>query len=233
MHGSSDKIEIEQLDALDLEFSGVRYVKNDGFIQWDTRLVFCSGANSRWIGVQIDVNSSFPAAWVPPAKKPLFVKTFLSQLGGGDDGELTVGREPRELDEQSLETVADIVLGRSNCRMPVVYVSAPFKGDYLVDPKLLADRLSGMAHVIVEPDRQFSRRLAEATAGRNVYGGTLAVHWPNGGGRRIYYFSRQYKSLAELEDDLVDEVRVALTNKRLSKVLTWENLRELAGWFQD
>jgi hypothetical protein len=38
-------------------------------------------------------------------------------------------------------------------------VSSGFSGEYIADTNSLANDLSGMAHVVVEPDRLFSRRL--------------------------------------------------------------------------
>lgn len=226
---AGDRIEVECTQTPDHTLTGVRFQKTDDYIAWSTTLILASDSGTSRIGAQIAVEAKFPSVRVPPAKKPVFIKTLMDRLGGGHDGAVRVDGKPLFVGAENLQLVSDIVLGRSMCRMPVVYVSAPFKGTYLVDPVAVAERLCGMAHVLVEPDRKLSRALAEWTDGRNVYGGLVAIYWPNGGGRRLFSFSREYVLLTEIEDALTEEVRAALTNKRMARVLTWDNLREQAS----
>jgi hypothetical protein len=54
-------------------------------------------------------------------------------------------------------------------------MSCGFNGDYIAIPNQLANDLSGMAHVVVEPNRPFSRRLKIEVYSENVYGGTIGV----------------------------------------------------------
>ena len=60
--------------------------------------------------------------------------------------------------------------------MPIINVSAPFSGPYLVDPNVLAESLAGMAHVVVEPSRDFSLGLMALAHRKNVSGGTIALY---------------------------------------------------------
>ncbi len=110
--------------------------------------------------------------------------------------------------------------------MPVVYVSARFQGGHVVDAVSLADQLSGMAHVLVEPNRPFSQRLMQEVDGQNVYGGTLGIYWPDGGGRRSFFLGPEFESPGELERAVVDEVRSALANRRPLARVTWSAVQE-------
>jgi hypothetical protein len=105
--------------------------------------------------------------------------------------------------------------------MPVVYVSAPFAGEQSLNVDSLASKLSGMAHVVVEADRPFSRRLRIEVNGQNVYGGTVGVYWPDGGGRRSFFLGQDLDTPAEIEEAVFQEVQSALANRRSLVRCTW------------
>jgi hypothetical protein len=71
-----------------------------------------------------------------------------------------------------------------------------------------------MAHVVVEPNRPFSLRLKIEVDSENVYGGTVGIYWPEGGGRRSFFIGREYESGDDIAGAIFDEVRMALTNRR-------------------
>jgi len=97
---------------------------------------------------------------------------------------------------------------------PIVYVSASFYGGYTLDVNRLANDLSGMAHVVVEPNRPFSLRLKLEANSENVYGGSIGIYWPDGGGRRSFFLGKTHETPDELAKAIFDEVRLALTNRR-------------------
>jgi hypothetical protein len=74
----------------------------------------------------------------------------------------------------------------------------------------LAYDLGGVAHVMVEPDLKFSLRLRDVAAGRNVYGGTIAIFVPGHGFARKFYPGWQI----ETPEDLASAVRMAALNLR-------------------
>ncbi len=86
-----------------------------------------------------------------------------------------------------------------------------------------------MAHVIVEPNRPFSRRLQIEVNSENVYGGGIGIYWPNGQGRRSFFLGREFDDAATLKKALVEEVRIALTNRRPLVRCTWSALEEASS----
>lgn len=110
-----------------------------------------------------------------------------------------------------------------------MYVSAGFQGNYITDPEHLAPELAGMAHVVVEPNRAFSLRLKLEVDSENVYGGTIGIYWPDGGGRRSFFLGQEFESPAQVGQAILSEVQVALTNRRGLDTCTWASLQEAAS----
>jgi hypothetical protein len=150
----------------------------------------------------------------------------LDALGGGHDGSLEVQSVPTRLQEADVDVAARCIVGKAGCHMPIVYVSAGFDGGYSVEVDLLADALSGMAHVVVEPSRIFSTRLKLEVGSQNVYGGTIGIYWPDGGGRGSFFLGPMFASEEELRLGIIDEVRDALSNRRALARCTWASVQE-------
>lgn len=83
-----------------------------------------------------------------------------------------------------------------------------------------------MAHVVVEPNRPFSVRLQLEVESENVYGGTIGLYWPEGGGRRSFFLGGEYASPGHLANAIKDEIRAALLNRRPLARCTWAYVRE-------
>ncbi|MBI1355530.1 MAG: hypothetical protein GC160_14395 [Acidobacteria bacterium] len=225
----SDSINILRATCGDENTTGIRYLQQNGGLEWRTTAVFSQDASDTWVGVTVSCEASHPAVRLPPAKKPILVKTLLERLGGASDGELRVCDSPRRLAESEIDFASRLIAGRSACRLPIVYVSAGFQGSHILDPVRLARDLAGMAHVVVEPSRPFSVRLKTEVDSENVYGGTIGVYWPDGGGRRSFFVGREYDSPREVARAVFNEIQVALTNRRPLERCTWAHVQETAS----
>ncbi len=222
----NEKIEVLQFGSTTSNTAAVRYTKIDDGLEWVSTVVFYVASPAGWIGIRTSCESQHHSARLPIAKKPVFVRTFLNHLSGGADGELLASANARTLTNSEVPLAARCLSGRTGCRLPVVYVSARFQGGYTVNVNALAEALSGMAHVVVEPNRHFSIRLMQEVSSENVYGGAVGIYWPDGGGRRSFFLGRQFESTAELEIAVVDEVRLALVNRRPLTRTTWGSVQE-------
>ena len=223
---SNELIETLKYQATGSDMAAIRYTKWDRGLEWVSTIVFSRGQPS-WIGIRTSCESQHPAAKLPIAKKPVFVQTFLTRLGGGADGEIKVQAIPLRLTNSDIPLAARCVSGRAGCRLPLVYVSARFQGGHLVNVDSLAEALAGMAHVVVEPNRPFSVRLMSEVNSQNVYGGAIGVYWPEGGGRRSFFLHHESESPSEMERAVVEEVRSALVNRRPLARVTWSAVQEL------
>jgi hypothetical protein len=226
---ANERIEVLALEAAGETAIGFRYARLDDHLEWTTIVVFSRTAADSWVGVRVSCESRHPSVRLPPARKPVVVRTLLSALGGATDGPLTVEGSAHRLGDADVDLAASLMLGTAACRLPVVYASAGFNNTYIVDCDRLASDLAGMAHVVVEPNRPFSLRLKLDVTGENVYGGTIGVYWPDGGGRRSFFLGREFDSADDVRRGVVEEITTALTNRRPLERCTWPYLVENAA----
>lgn len=118
-------------------------------------------------------------------RKPCLVKLLLKQGRGGQDGPFEVSDQPLflENDKSGLDLAQAVFAGQATQALPVIYVSARDGGGWLLSEdqlSKLAFDLGGVAHVVVEPGREFSFRLRDLCRGRNTYAGAIALLLPDG-----------------------------------------------------
>lgn len=235
----------------DATVAGIRYSRQEEHLTWITTVVFSrrlktrgngagntdlpdmaipetdtAPASDAWLGIRIECTSSLPQAHLPVDRDPAIVPALLNALGGGLDGPLRVSNQPRLLAGHELPLAADLILGNSDHRLPIVYVSACFQPGHAIDPRRLASRLAGRAHVVVEPGNSFSRQLQALTKSTNVYGGTVGIYWPEGGEPRRFYLGTLYQTAAELGDAIREDLHRTLRQRRPLPRCTWAHLRE-------
>ena len=210
----------------DSDSVAVVYRKTDSGLIWASTIVYSAQPGSNWVSVRVESSTILPAANVPEAKKPAVIKVLIDKLGGGVDGEFQIAPIPVILTSSEVDVAAKIVKNETDSYLPIVYVSTHFDGRYTLDPSDLAKSLLGMAHVIVEPDRGFSLDLMRATQRRNVYGGNIAIYWPEGGGRRSF-FANASSTPADMLQRIVEEVRQSLNNRRPMVRCTVNAVKEL------
>lgn len=191
----------------------VGYAREEGPLKWATTLVFSRQADDTWVSVRVSVDARERGLPVPPAKKPVIVHTLLDELGGAMDGALAARTTPVRLSDLDMELAVRCVSGEAGCRLPVVYVSVDQTGGHVLHVDALALALAGTAHVLVEPDRMFSMQLKHMSGSRNVYGGTIGVHWPDGNGRRPFFVGGSFRTAADLGPAVIEEIRRALVNR--------------------
>lgn len=224
----------EQIDGLIISFlneeaTAVRRTIVDGTLEWITTIVFSRQKSDAWVGTRTFRESHRPARRLPPAKKPIIVRQLLETIGGELDGGLRVSQYAHQLKQDQIYLAANLISGKASCHLPVVYISCGFDDEYIVDTNSLAWDLSGMAHVLVEPNRVFSRRLQLEVDSENVYGGTIGIYWPNGGGRRSFFLGREFEDAREIKRAIVEEIRTALMNRRPLIRCTWSAVQEASS----
>ena len=229
VENGNEKVQSLVASSPDVDLAGIRYSRHDDDLEWLTTVVFSRTSSDAWVGIRVECESQHAAARLPSAKKPVVVRTVLESLGGAADGPLSIRDEAHHLNNTDIELAAQLIRGDAGCRLPIVYVSARFQGGYILDVDRLAADLSGMAHVVVEPNRPFSVRLQLEVDSENVYGGTIGIYWPEGGGRRVFFLGGDYSTPSHLAGAIKDEVRAALLNRRPIARCTWAYVRETAS----
>ena len=201
----------------------IRHTASDDDVDWVSEISY-AGHREPWVSVRTFRDSASPVAHLPPAKKPVVVMTLLDALTGGWDGGVQVNRTARQLAADEVDLAAGLISGDSGCYLPVVYVSATFDGSRWVDAGALARELCGMAHVVIEPDTHFSRRLRLEV--ESAYGGAVGIYWPDGSGRRLIRPDWSLKN-ADRRKAISREVRQALLNRRPLTWCSWAAAQQL------
>lgn len=204
----------------------VGYAREEGPLKWATSLVFSRDYDDTWVSVRVSVDARERGLAVPQARKPLIVHTLLDELGGAMDGALAARTTPVRLSDLDLELAVRCVTGEAGCRLPVVYVSVDQTGGHVLHVDALALALAGTAHVLVEPDRMFSMQLKHMSGSRNVYGGTIGVHWPDGNGRRPFFVGGAFRTAADLGPAIIEEIRRALVGRTPLPRCAWSTVAQ-------
>lgn len=226
--GDTDEhVEAHKVTLEDLVIFGLRYIKDESSgMRWITEFQFAATPSGNSVAVTVHVDSESTAFRLPPARKPYIVRQLVSEFGKGEDGNLLVTEEPYYLKASEIDFASAIVNGDCGNTLPIVYLSAFAENKLSVDPVRLAHWLSGIAHVVVEPDRQFSFRLALEVQHRNAYGGAVGIYWPDRDARNLI-LPREYdfdpKAIAAEVSKIIRDRAVRL---RIPRNLTWATLQE-------
>ncbi len=202
------------------EIAAFRYSALDRDIQWVTEVTYSKTPEDDWIGIRTDREATRPLVSLPPAKKPYIVRTLIEKLGGGLDDELHVSDSAHHFSELDTRMAIRLLNADAENYLPLAYVSCPFTEQSIINAELLAKSLGGMAHVIVEPSRSFSKSIQRDVGSRNVYGGSIGVYWPNGEKYR-YYINDITPTEAAVRQAIVSDIRSALINRRPLARCTW------------
>jgi hypothetical protein len=208
------------------EIGGLRYERTEDGLAWTTAIVSLKSEGRHLLRMEVVCEALTTQVRLPPPKKPYFIKQALTELGGGNDGDIPVTDRPFKLSAGEESAAASLILGTARNSLPIVYVSAGFDDHHLVNPEELARYVGGLAHVIVEPSRAFSYVVKRLTKFRNVYGGTVGVYWPNSERRTSYFLEEGDRAPRALALAIAKDIRVALSNRRQSSDCTWAHLKE-------
>ena len=223
----NEKVTIAMAQSGESSVGGLRHTRIEGRgLEWVATLVLNKSLEEFLLSLQITCQALNTAVQLPPPKKPFFIQQVLSTIGGGDDGQIPITDQPFVLSAGEEDAAADLMQGTAKNRLPLVYVSANFANKYDVDAKSLARHLSGMAHVVVEPHRDFSLSLKRKVDSRNVFGGTIGTYWPESTARNAYYLSEENPTRKALESRISRDIRLALINRRPRSNCTWSHLSE-------
>jgi len=193
---------------------------------WVTEIVGVQDNDGLWVSVRLYCDVHITGIEAPSPRKPHIIKQVIEVMGGGTDGPFYVQDRPHFLKESDIETAMRIVRGECGCWLPIVYASVGFGGFPFIDVDMVAKWLSDVAHVVVEPSRRFSTRLAGLVDAQNAYGGAIGLYWPQGGGRPERFLTQEFDSSKAMAQELQSRLREAWLYVQSAKSCTWADLRE-------
>jgi hypothetical protein len=214
-------------DIEDEEHFGFRYTKNDNKTrnQW-TSTITASKINTDFhVSIKLEVNNSEARPAITYGKKPVIVKQIIRDFGIAYDGHLIIGSKAVEIDPDSdseLGIVENLMGGCGENQLPVVYISWPSPlADYEIQE--LSEQLEGMAHVIVEPNEDFSKKISPLAHNRNPYNGAIGIYWKGG------YYSRvitDNTKRVEILSKVVKQISDSLITMNTPEKLKWNYILE-------
>lgn len=208
-HQSWKMSEQEELSYIWLEqndFIGVsvQYVKHETNISFTTQLTFAATRNShqqweRWIGCQISNLASTPNTSLPKINKPKIINMIIQDGLGGNIG-LPVNHHIHEAHPDEAQHIASLMRGDTQHHLPMIYISLNKTSQAALSEEEigeLANKLAGMAHIVLEPSLAFSRELSACSEQLNAFGGYIGVYWSGGKGRNRYFNHSEKENLLE------------------------------------
>ncbi|MCE5234418.1 MAG: hypothetical protein ABFC67_06955 [Mizugakiibacter sp.] len=208
---------------------GVRYEKTDNDeVRWVTEVIGHKSSGNFLASIQLSVDSELPVERLEQGKRPYIAKLLMEKFSGGYDGSLPVTDDPIFLSETDTDLAEKIICADTGSVMPVVYASRNTTEALILEPHVLSKWLSGMAHVVVEPSRKFSSQIMRQVYGENVYGGAVAIYWPDGVGKWIYLPSK-WNVPSSLQSAIAKKIRLSLLYQRLRRECTWSYLQEMTS----
>ncbi|WP_146038471.1 hypothetical protein [Pseudomonas sp. FW305-3-2-15-E-TSA4] len=221
---NNELIEFSRSEAPGLFVSSLRYTKSTEIAQWITEVSSRMEHGEYWINVVASIVTNTASKEPPEIKKPLIIIRLISRFGGGDDGGVPISINPILLDESrnGKEIAAAVINSNNSCTLPIVYVSSTNNNRHTIIPDRLARALSGMAHVVIEPNRAFSHSLRKEVSSRNVYGGVVGIYWPKGSG--VTLFRRDTTEIKAFEKDIFNTICDALSVLISPKKCSWEEV---------
>lgn len=214
-------------------------IKDDEGSLWRTEAVLKQNFPSlagNFIRFKTQCTAIGPTARIDTPRKPYLIRTLIKDNWPINDGTLHITDTPIWLtdDPRGLEQASNITLGASTHHLPVVYISAKGTSKWefsAEDIDKLAYDLGGVAHVVVEPSRNFAGKLKDVVDGKNAYGGSIGIIAPKHG------LLKKIFSMPESSDSasLISAVRkIATIVRSQTPALGWDwiNLQEESLYIQ-
>lgn len=217
-------LRIEEYRNRNIIAARYRKVEDDG-TSWDTDYVMNFDEGQ----LAIALNRSFSEDSVQMYREysaPYFIKTIIEAGFVEDDGDLPVSWKPRLIDNDDIEKLAGIINRKVSYRLPVVYVSKKQDGIDPVDVWKLANKLRGVAHVLVEEGDWQDYRLRELCYDQNEYHGTIGVYYPLCTQLHKEFYSRQvyYGFNDFLMKKVINHVMQYSNSRTIDPLYTWQGV---------
>lgn len=235
--GTGEELRMRELQSMDgWSAVGARHDLPDDMGRiWRTECVLKRGAaedGQDLVRLRTQCMARVSGARLERPLKPYLIKALLKNGWGGKDGVLAVSDRPLWLEstDHGISFAKSITLGEATKWLPTIYISSTAKSSWILskrDIEKLAFDLGGIAHIAVEPNREFSVALRDKTNGQNVYGGTLGLLVPNQGVVRRYYLGWQLQDKNAIIS-AVKDAAIDLRSNMPTSGWDWSELQENA-----
>lgn len=202
----------------------VRYEKRekDGVI-WDTDYVM--NFRNMKMAIRLDRSYSEDAMMLNAAfSTPYIISSLIEKGLLKPDGDIPWKREQIYITEDNIQMLADAVLGKKEYRYPVIFVSKTENDEDPVDVRLLAYKLKGVAHVLVQSSKELNMAIKKA-CGKIEYLGAIGIYYPQKtiGHKRLMY-RRVEGEDPFLMNKVVQEILQYCNEQTVDPLFTWQGV---------
>ena len=207
------------------KITAIRHEKrtSDGVI-WDTEFVM--NFEDMKMSVRLDRSYADQVKGIDAAfSTPHFITLLIRDGYLADDKDLPILREPMVLDKETIGLVADVINGTTSYRLPIVFISKTFDNDDPVNTAILAGRLKGVAHVLVQKNLESNDTLRQLCSDRNEFNGAIGIYFPNGVPEHRRYLYRASTGFDEmLMERIIRQVIHYSNTQMMAPLYTWQGV---------
>lgn len=192
---SSTVLKILNISVKEDKVFAVRFENYEEKTVWRTDCVFIEKTSEFLI--QLSCESKSYMTKLPQLHKPHIIKLLFEKNMVAGTGIYPITDSPIMLEgDEDIDKCAKIMLGESSTYLPVVYLSynSFFSFKYAVEPKEIAIKLAGVAHVLVEPNIEFSKKVKMQSDSNNAYNGFIGVYFPGTKYRDFISYNEYFKN---------------------------------------
>jgi len=218
-------LEITEYD----DVAAAHFVQNEQFgVHWTTEFILHAGRKE--IGIYLSREATENTVYFHKEfKPPYFLKLLMRENVLGSDGGLAISEYPQPFgataDEQQVLT--QLCLEDAGAfRLPVVYLTRDWFTEHcVVDEGELARRLCGVAHVLVESDKDVSRTLKDLCHGKNVYNGGMAVYFPSVSAAAKRFIPYDGMDVEKVMTQMVRMIFRYMNQQKREQLDTWDGIQ--------
>lgn len=161
----------------------------------------------------------------PEFSTPLFISHLIEGDYLMEDGKLAVKKRPHIVTEENVDLLSDVVNGEVKYQLPIVYVSKTVSNTDPVAVNLLASRLKGVAHVLLESDKSLDELYSQACSDKNAKNGDIDIYYPNSIESKRYYYRREEGEDASLFRKVIGKINEYCCLQKVDELCTWQGVR--------
>lgn len=209
-----------------VKISAVQLKQTDEKGIWCVDCLITEENQVKYLLIQLDYTCDDYSVSKPKPHKPYVIKLFVSAKVCDMDWKFPVDDQLITVNSDNLDDCAAVMNGTSDNQLPVIYISRNYVKKTEINCKELAERLSGIAHVIVEDKLGIGGKLRQKTNDNNVYGGYIGVYYPHSTVCEKYNHIH-YNSRHEMFNQIVNNVQNALVYRSEYSEYSWNQVLQL------
>jgi len=199
-------------------------------VHWTTEFILHTGRQE--IGIYLSREATENTVYFHKEfKPPYFLKLLMRENVLGADVGLSISGYPHSFgaiaDERQVLT--QLCLEDDGIfRLPVVYLTRDWFTEHcVIDEGELARRLCGVAHVLVESDKDVSRALKDICNGQNVYNGGMAIYFPSVSATAKRFVPYEGMDTEKVMTQMVRMIFRYMNQQKREQLDTWDGIQML------